>query len=79
MVKVGGFPDSSVGKESDTGDMGLIPSLGRSPGGGKWQAISVFLPEKCHEQRNLAGYSPKDLKELHMIEWLSTEMMKVTQ
>ena len=34
-----GFPDGSVGKESacnarDTGDPGLIPGLGRSPGGG---------------------------------------------
>ena len=34
----GGFPDGSVGKEStcsagDTGDMGSIPGLGRSPGG----------------------------------------------
>jgi len=32
------FPDGSAGKEStcnarDTGDMGLIPRLGRSPGG----------------------------------------------
>ena len=34
-----GFPDGSVGKESaynagDTGDAGLIPGSGRSPGGG---------------------------------------------
>ena len=64
----GGYPDSSVGKESDTGDMGLIPSLGRSPGGVKWQAIPVFLPEKCHGQRSLEGYSPKDLKKLDVIE-----------
>ena len=33
-----GFPDGSAGKEStchagDTGDEGLIPGLGRSPGG----------------------------------------------
>ena len=29
------FPDSSVGKESacNAGDLGLIPGLGRSPGG----------------------------------------------
>ena len=32
-----GLPDSSVGKEStcSTGDLGLIPGLGRSPGEGK--------------------------------------------
>ena len=28
----------------DTGDVGLIPGLGRSPGGGAWQLIPVFLP-----------------------------------
>ena len=33
----GGFPDSSVGKESacNERDLGLIPGLGRSPGEGK--------------------------------------------
>ena len=33
----GGFPDSSVGKESacSAGDLGLIPGLGRSFGEGK--------------------------------------------
>ena len=29
----------------------------------KWQPTSVFLPEKSHGQRSLAGYSPWDLKE----------------
>ena len=31
-----GFPGSSAGKESacNVGDLGLIPELGRSPGGG---------------------------------------------
>ena len=31
-----GFPDGSDGKEStcNEGDMGLIPGVGRSPGGG---------------------------------------------
>ena len=31
-----GFPGGSVGKESasNVGDLGLIPGLGRSPGGG---------------------------------------------
>ena len=40
-----------------TGDMGLIPGLGRSPGGGKWQPTPVFLPENSCGQRSLA--SPK--------------------
>ena len=32
-----GFPDSSVGKDSvcNARDLGSIPGLGRSPGGGK--------------------------------------------
>jgi len=32
-----GFPDSSIGKEfvCNARDLGLIPELGRSPGGGK--------------------------------------------
>ena len=63
-----GFPDDPAGKESaciagDTGDAGLIPWSGRSPGGGKWQPTRVFLPGKSHGQRSLAGYSPKVHKE----------------
>ena len=55
-----GFPDGSAGKESscnagDTGDMGLIPVLGRSPEGGKWQPTPVFLPEKSHGQEEPGG------------------------
>ena len=36
-IKEGGFPCSSVGKEStyNAGDLGSIPGLGRSPGKGK--------------------------------------------
>ena len=48
----------------DAGDTGLIPELGRPPGGGKWQPIPVFLPGKSHGQRSLAGYSPRGQKEL---------------
>ena len=48
--------------------MGLIPVLGRSPEGGKWQPTPVFLPEKACGQRSLAGYSPWDRKEWNMTE-----------
>ena len=39
IYEIMGFPDGSVGKESvcsagDTGDVGSIPGLGRSPGEG---------------------------------------------
>ena len=52
-----GFPGGSVGKEStcNAGDPGLIPGLGRSPGGG--QPTPVFLPGESHGHGNLAGYS----------------------
>ena len=44
----------------DTGDTGLVPGSGRSPGGGSGQCILVILPGKAHGQRSLAGYSPWD-------------------
>ena len=55
--------NGSEGKECTSiaggpGDKVLIPGLGRSPAGGKWQPSPVFLPEKSHGQRSLAGYSP---------------------
>ena len=42
-----GFPDSSVGKEAacNTGDPGLIPRLGRSPGEGKGYPLQYSGPE----------------------------------
>ena len=41
---LGGFPDSSVGKESagNVGDLGLIPGLGRSPGEAKGYPLQYF-------------------------------------
>ena len=77
-----GFPHGLVGKESacsagDTGDVGLIPGSGRSPGEGEWQPIPIFLSGKSYGQRSLAGYSSKGHKELDMTEWLSTWERKV--
>ena len=40
----------------DVRDMGLIPGLGRSPGGGG--PIPVSLPGESQGQRSLAGYGP---------------------
>ena len=39
-----GFPGGSVGKEStyNAGDMGSIPGLGRSPGGGNGNQSSIL-------------------------------------
>jgi len=54
------FPDGSDGKEStcNAGDLGLIPGLGRSPGGGKGYPLQYSGLENSHGQRSLAGYSP---------------------
>ena len=42
-------------------DAGLIPWLGRSPGGG--HGNPVFLPGESHGQKSLVGYSPWGHKE----------------
>ena len=54
-----GFPGGSDGKESvcNSGDLGLIPRLGRSLEEGM-ATIPVFLPGDPHGQRSLVGYSP---------------------
>ena len=43
---------------ANAGDLGLTPSLGRSPWRRKWQPTPVFLPRESHGQRSLADYSP---------------------
>ena len=60
-----GFPDGSNGKEStcNAGDLGSIPGLGRSPGGGQGNPLQYSCLENPHRQRSLAGYSPWDRKE----------------
>jgi len=52
-----------VGKEStcnagNSGDVGSIPGLGRSPGGGHGNPLQYSCLENPHGQRSLAGYSP---------------------
>ena len=47
-----------------TRDMGSVPGLGRSPGGGHdRQPTPVFLPGESHGQRNLVDHSPKGRRE----------------
>ena len=57
-----GFPGGSGGKESacNAGDLGSIPGLGRSPGGGHGNPLQYSCLESPHGQRSLAGYSPWD-------------------
>ena len=55
-----GFPGGSDGKESASiaGDLGLIPGLGRSLGGGHGNPLQYSYLENPHGQRSLAGCSP---------------------
>ena len=66
-----GFPGGSVGKESacNEGDLGLIPGLGRSPGGGRGNQLQYSCLENSHRQRTLEGYSPWGHKESDTVEW----------
>ena len=54
------------GKESvcNAGDPGLIPGLGRSPGGGHSNPLQYSSLENPHGQRSLVGYSPWGCTEL---------------
>ena len=60
-----GFPGGSDGKESacNEGDLGSIPVLGRSPGGGHGNPLQYSCLENHHRQRSMAGYSPWGHKE----------------
>ena len=54
-----GFPGGSDSKEStcNVGNLGLIPGLGRSPGGGYGNTLPYSCLENSHGQRSLEGYS----------------------
>ena len=60
-----GFPGGSEGKESacNAGDLGLIPWLGRSPGGGKCQHILYSCLKNPMDKKSLVGYCPKGRKD----------------
>ena len=63
-----GFPGGSDGKQStcNAGDLGSIPGLGRSPGGGHGNPLQYSCLENPHGQRILLVYSPWGRKELDM-------------
>ena len=67
------FPGSSDSKESAFAeDLGTVPGLGRSSGGGHGNPLQYSCLENPHEQRSLAGYSPWGHKESDRTEQLST-------
>ena len=59
-----GFPGGTNGKEPTcqcrrhAGDSGLIPGLGRSPGGGHGNPLRYSCLENPHGEKSLVGYSP---------------------
>ena len=63
-----GFPGSSSDKEFSckARDLGSIPELGRSPGGGHGNPLRYSCLENPYGQRSLAGYSPWGCKETDM-------------
>ena len=69
-----GFPVGSDGKEStcNVGNLGLIPGLGRSPGGGHGNPLQYRCLVNPHGQRSRGGYSPWGHQELDRTEQLST-------
>ena len=69
-----GIPGGSDSKEStcNAGDLGSIPGLGRSPGGGHGNPLQHSCLENPQGQRNLAGHSPWGHKESDTTKQLST-------
>ena len=69
------FHGGSDGKESthDSGDLGSVPGLGRSPGGGHVPPPQCSFVENPHGQRSLVDCSPWGCKESDMTERLSTQ------
>ena len=72
-----GFPGGSESKESacNVGDLGSVPGLRRSNGGGHGNPLQYSCLENPHGQRSLLGYRPWGCKELDMTEWQRTHLM----
>ena len=54
-------------------DLGSIPGLGRSPGGGRANLLQFTRLKNPHGHRSLQGYSPWGRKESVMTEQLNTQ------
>ena len=60
-----GVPGGTSAKESayQCRRCGFVPWVGRIPWKRKWQPTPVFWPGESHEQKSLAGYSPRGCRE----------------
>ena len=74
-----GFPGGSDGKESacNVGDLGSIPGLGRSPGGGHGNPLQYSCLENPVGQRSQVGYSLWGYKKLDTTEQISTHSTNI--
>ena len=61
--------------ETWVGDLGLIPGLRRSPGGGHGNPVQCSCLENPHVQRSLAGCSPWGCKKSDRTQCLSTHFL----
>ena len=71
-----GLPRWLSGKEStcNAGDLGLIPGLGISPGGGHGNPLQYSCLENPRGERSLVGHSPQGCKESYTTQQLSTQI-----
>ena len=69
--------DLFVSTACNARDMGLIPRLGRSPGGGHGNPLQYSCLENPRGRRSLAGYSSWGQKESDITEHLNTAHRKV--
>ena len=62
------FPGGSDSKESagNAVDPSSVPQLGRSSGGEHGNPLQDSCLENSHRQRSLAGYNPRNFRELGM-------------
>ena len=69
-----GFCGGSDGEESicNVRDLGSVPRLGRSLGGGHDNPLQNSFVENLQGQKSLAGYSPGGSKDSDLTEWLCT-------
>ena len=76
LLIIHSVPGGSARKElaCNAGDLGSIPGLRRSPGGGHGNPLQYSCLENPHELRSLAGYSPWSRKESDTTEWLSSHI-----
>ena len=71
-----GFPGGSELKESacNAGELGSIPGLGQSLGGGNGNPLQYSCLGESHGQRSLVGYSPWGCKQSDTTEQLTLSL-----